>query len=812
MASDAAAVEKKTASSKKKAAGGKLVIVESPAKAKTIKKMLGRGWIVKASVGHIRDLESKGRGKKAFGIDFDNNFEPRYVVIPAKKKTVDELKAAADKASEVFLAPDPDREGEAIAWHLKEALGLDDEKVRRVTYQAVTKKAVTEAIENPREIDMNLVDAQKGRRVLDRIVGFSLSPFLWKKVAKNLSAGRVQSVAVRMVVEKEREIAAFIPQEFWKIDTVLHAKSGDATPFQAALTQWKGDKFALGGRFSSSEETAREVEAALRTSEYRVSEVTSKETSSKPQAPFITSTLQQAASGQLRFGTRKTMQVAQKLYEGIDLEEGAVGLITYMRTDSSRIDPEALSEIREWIGGTYPGYLSEAVREYGTKPKAGVKTQDAHEAIRPTSVLRTPESVKAFLSGEQYRLYELIWRRTVASQMKDARYAVTTISVEAADGILEAKGRVTIFDGFTTLTPEARKTKEEFQDLPDLKGGEDLDLDELTAEQKFTKPPPRYTEASLVRALEKEGIGRPSTYAAIIQTIRERGYVRLEKRAFHASELGIAVSDILIREFSDIMDYKFTAEMENSLDSVEDGRIDWHKIMAQFYTGFAKRVDDAIENAEPLKGRKWDGEEKCPVCGSDLVLRYSKTGAFLGCSNYPECKGLMPLPGEGTDDGETDGEPVNCPTCGKLMLLKSSRYGKFYACSGYPDCTTTANLGGDGKPVFLPDIKMDCDECGTPMEIKSKKRGPVMVCPNPDCKRELPVKDGVVASLPRAEGAKCEKCGSPMIVRLSRRGPFLACTGFPKCRNAKNLGDIAKEKVKEDAIDTGKYGPTGETD
>ncbi len=802
MSSEVKAVKKKAAAAPKKAASKvvkRLVIVESPAKAKTIKKMLGRGYSVLASVGHIRDLESKGRGKKAFGIDLENDYEPRYTIIPGKKKTVDELRAAAAKADEVYLAPDPDREGEAIAWHLKEALGLNDEQAKRVTYQAVTKKAVTEALANPRSIDMNLVGAQKGRRVLDRIVGFSLSPFLWKKVAKNLSAGRVQSVAVRLIVEKERVIEAFVPQEFWKIDTELHAEDGDSTPFTASLASWKGEKFALGGKFSSTEETAREVEAALKAASYKVADVVSKETSSKPQAPFITSTLQQAASGQLRFGTRKTMQVAQKLYEGIELEEGAVGLITYMRTDSSRLDPEAVDEIRGWIGNQYPDHVPEKVREYGAKPKGGVKTQDAHEAIRPTSVELTPDSVKAHLTGEQYKLYELIWRRTVASQMKDANYAVTTISVEAADGILEAKGRVTLFNGFTVLTPEAKKAKEDYQDLPALSGGERVALDKLTAEQNWTKHPSRYTEASLVRALEKEGIGRPSTYAAIIQTIRDRGYVRLEKRAFHANELGVAVNDILFREFPTIMDYQFTAAMESNLDSVEEGEADWHKLVDDFYKPFIKRVDDAIENAEPLKGRKWAGDERCPICSSELVLRYSKTGAFLGCSEYPECKGLMPLPGEGSDDGETDGEPVICPTCGKLMLLKSSRYGKFYACSGFPDCTTTANLGADGKPAFLPDIKMDCDECGTAMEIKSKKRGPVMVCPNQDCKRELPVKDAKAISLPKANGEKCEKCGSPMIVRLSRRGPFLACTGFPKCRNAKNIDNPDREKKESEA-------------
>ena len=345
---------------------------------------------------------------------------------------------------------------------------------------------------------------------------------------------------------------------------------------------------------------------------------------------------------------------------------------------------------------------------------------------------------------------------------------------------------------FTVLTPDSKKANEEYQSLPALDGGEKAVLDNLTAEQNWTKPPARYTEASLVKALEKEGIGRPSTYAAIIQTIRERGYALLEKRVFHASELGMAVNDILLREFPGIMDYQFTAEMESNLDAVEIGEVDWHKLVDDFYKPFIKRVEEAIEKAEPLKGRKWDGPDVCPICGRELVIRYSKTGAFLGCGNYPDCKGLMPLPGEGADDGETDGEPVNCPTCGKTMLLKSSRFGQFYACSGYPDCKTTANLSADGQPLFLPDLKMNCDECGTPMEIKSKKRGPVMVCPDPVCRRELPVKDGVISSLPRANGVKCEKCGSPMIVRLSRRGPFLACTGFPKCRNAKNLDDTGK--------------------
>jgi len=765
----------------------RLIIVESPAKAKTIKKMLGRDYIVHASVGHIRDIESGGVGKKAFGIDFENGYEPHYTIIPGKKKNVAELMKAVKKADEIYLAPDPDREGEAIAWHLKEALKLSGERAMRIAYRAVTKKEITEALSNPREIDMRLVNAQKGRRVLDRIVGFSLSPFLWKKVTGRLSAGRVQSVALRLIVEKDREIKNFVPQEFWKIEADLHAANGEPKPFTAALTKWEGENFGLGGRFSSTEGEAKRVESALREADYRVSEVQNKETSSHPAAPFITSTLQQAASSQLRFGIRRTMQIAQRLYEGIEIDEGPVGLITYMRTDSPRLDYDAVSEIRNWIAQKHPQYLRASAPVYGAKPKGGVRAQDAHEAIRPTSVRRTPALMKPFLSEEQFKLYELIWRRTAASQMKDARYSVTTIKLTAARGEFEARGRITLFDGFTILTPEARKAKEEYRDLPPLEGGETLVLDALRNEQNWTKPAHRYTEASLVKTLEKQGIGRPSTYAAIIQTIRERGYVRLEKRAFHANELGIAVNDILLKEFPNILDYCFTAEMESNLDAVEGGEVDWHELVDSFYKPFAARVEEAIENAEPLKGRIWEGEQKCPVCGKELVIRYSKSGAFLGCSNYPECKGLLALPGEDGDDEETDEKSVKCPKCGRLMRLKSSRFGKFYACIGYPKCKTTARLTAEGQPMFLPDIELDCDECGTPMETKSKARGPAMVCPNPDCRRELPILDGKPISLPRANGARCEKCGNVMIVRLSKRGPFLACTGFPKCRGIRRL-------------------------
>ncbi|MBN2625831.1 MAG: type I DNA topoisomerase [Spirochaetales bacterium] len=776
------------------AKGKKLVIVESPAKAKTIKKILGPDFEVKASVGHIRDLQ-KGWGKKSFGIDIENGYKPNYIIIKGKEKTVNELKKAASVASEVFLAPDPDREGEAIAWHLKEVMELTDEQAKRITYQAITKKAVLDAVSHPSSIDMDLVNAQQGRRVLDRLVGFSLSPFLWKKVAKNLSAGRVQSVAVRIVVDREREIAAFVPEEFWRITASLYPEKKKKDLFEAQLVEWKGEKFALGSPAAGTEESAREIADRLEKAEYSVESVSSKEAKSRLLPPFITSTLQQAASTSLRFGTSRTMSVAQKLYEGIDLEDGnPVGLITYMRTDSTRIAPEALEEVRQFIGKNYDAaYLPEKPNTYGKSQGA----QDAHEAIRPTSVEYTPDRVKSFLSAEQYKLYELIWRRFVASQMNPARYLTTTVRIAADEGILEAKGRVTVFDGYTVLIPESDKKDDEEekdkknQNLPPLEGGNPLNLKELDTAQHFTKPPSRYSEASLVRALEKEGIGRPSTYAPIIKTIRDRGYVRLEKRAFHATELGMAVNDMLVNNFSDIMALKFTADMESDLDKVESGEVDWVKLIDSFYKPFSEAVTKATDEAEALKNRAWTGGDVCPQCGGPLVVRYSMNGAFLGCSNYPDCKGLLPMPGENDSDENGESQPeVSCPVCGKPMILKKSRYGKeFLACTSYPECKTTLSVDKDGKPVELPKIERTCEKCGNPMEVKMGRRGPFLACSNyPECKNTLPIdKEGKVVELPKVEGQVCDKCGGEMVVKMSRRGPFLSCSNYPKCRNAKPL-------------------------
>ncbi|MGL1890345.1 MAG: type I DNA topoisomerase [Spirochaetaceae bacterium] len=781
----------------------KLLIVESPAKAKTIKKFLGKDFTVKASVGHIRDLK-KGRGKN-FGIDVDNDYAPDYTIIKGKEKTVKELKEAAKKADVVYLAPDPDREGEAIAWHLKEALGLKDEEANRVTYSAVTKKAVLDAVSNPTKIDMDRVNAQQGRRILDRLVGFNLSPFLWAKIAKNLSAGRVQSVAVKMVVIREREIEAFNPEEFWKISASLN-KDID---FQADLVKWKGAKFALGSKVAGTEDSVKKIAGTLRDSSYSVEKVVSKESKGKAGAPFITSTLQQAASTNLGFGTSRTMQVAQKLYEGTEIEDGVhTGLITYMRTDSTRIDPEGIAEVREFIEKTYSKkYLPTKENTYSTKKNA----QDAHEAIRPTSVYNTPEKIKPFVKPEEYKLYKLIWDRFVASQMNPALYNITTITIVAADGIFEAKGRVTLFDGFTVLLKDSKKDEDKYQPLPSVTEGDSVDLKKLEETQHFTKPPARFNEASLVRALEKEGIGRPSTYAPIVKTIKERGYVRLEKKAFHATELGIAVNDMLQDNFKNIMELKFTAEMESDLDEVEQGNKNWVKLIDEFYIPFIEAVDSATEHAEPLKGRPYLGEEKCPKCGKDLVMKYSKNGAFLGCSDYPECKGLIPMPGEGVDDEESERyKDEKCPICSSQLLLKTTRYGKkFLACSQYPDCKGSVSLDNDGNILELPKIEMDCNKCGKKMEVKVGRMGPFLACSGyPDCKNTIAIdKEGKPVILPELEGEICEKCGSDMVVKNSRRGPFLACSGYPKCRNAKPLkidGDTVTvvEKEPKEEVET----------
>ena len=801
---------------------GHLLIVESPAKAKTIKKFLGCGFTVKASLGHVRDIPNrvKGKGRARFGIDFENGYQPVYTPIPERQKVLKDLAESAAKVGLVYLATDPDREGEAIAWHIKEALSLPDEKVRRVTFNAITRRAVQDAMQKPTAINMNLVNAQQGRRVLDRIFGYSLSEFLWKKITKGLSAGRVQSVAVRMIVDRERQIRAFKPEEFWRIRADLSATADEQRRFTAILVEWQGRKFGLGEPAASNAEQAQSVAAILRQAAFQVTAVNEKEVKGRPKPPFITSTLQQAASTFLRFSAVKTMRIAQELYEGVELAGGVrTGLITYMRTDSTRIAPEALDEARAYIRKAYgEQYVPEKPQIYASRRGA----QDAHEAIRPVSVEMTPESLRSFLSDDQFMLYDLIWRRFLASQMTPSVCLITIVDIAAAAGRLEAKGRRMLFEGHTILGLEGRqRTKgkvettaedtaaeesmalaeeikeekaaageeieEDEQPLPPLQAGDVLRLHDLAVTQHFTQPPPRYSEASLVRALEKEGIGRPSTYAPIVQTIQERGYVKLINRRFHATELGIAATDILLQNFAAIMDLKFTASMEADLDHVEEGKVDWRELVDRFYKPFADRLEKALQQAEPLKGRPAPNNERCPQCGAEMVIRYSQNGAFLGCARYPECQGTIHLPAETTDDEAARDAPA-CPACGAAMILRRSRFGVFWGCSKYPECRQTLHAGRDGKPVIPPEIKRDCEICGSAMRVQAGRRGFRLVCSDEKCNNIKGIdRHGQVVDLPRFEGINCEKCGAAMITRLSRRGPFLSCSAFPKCRNAKPL-------------------------
>lgn len=799
------------------AEGKKLLVVESPAKAKTINKFLGAGFTIKASMGHVRDIPHKAGGDTKFGIDINNNYQPVYEPLKTREKTLREIAAAAKNAEAIYLAPDPDREGEAIAWHLKEALKLPENKTFRVTFNAITKKAVQDAMANPTKINMDLVNAQQGRRVLDRLVGFSLSPFLWKKVTKGLSAGRVQSVAVRVLVEREREIRAFKAEEYWKIIAELSAanSANSGQKFTAQLVKWKNEKFILGNPAAENETSVKAISAQLENAKYQITNIEQREVKSRPSPAFITSTLQQSASTFLYFGAKKTMMVAQKLYEGIEVDGNLTGLITYMRTDSTRIAPEALNDARKFIADNYkPEYLPEKAQIYSAKKSA----QDAHEAIRPTNVFLTPESLRQSLTPEQYKLYDLIWRRFMASQMTPMLSQTTTATISASDGIFEAKGRVVLFDGHTVLsnrfikaakekdTAKDEKDKDnnkddeiendEEQNLPRLATNDNLTKHALNSTQHFTTPPPRYSEASLVRALEKEGIGRPSTYATIVQTVQDRGYAKLVQRRFNATELGMAVTDILLANFPNVMDLQFTAKMENDLDQVEEGAQDWHKIVDDFYKPFVKKLGDAGKNAEPLRGQPSPNGEKCPLCNGETTIRYSAHGAFLGCKNYPECKGIAAMPNENVADnagGENEnGEPaeaVSCPKCGSPMLRKNSKFGNFMACGSYPACKQTLPIGKDGKIVKLPEIKMDCEKCGQPMVSKLGKNGPFLACSGyPDCKNTKHLdKEGKVIEMPDVSGEKCENCGAQMAIRMSRRGAFLGCSAFPKCRTARPM-------------------------
>ncbi len=736
-----------------------LVIVESPAKARTINKYLGPGFEVKASMGHVRDLPAKG-----LNVDLENDFAPTYDIMPGRKRIVSSLKAAAKKCDKLYLATDLDREGEAIAWHLAQILSVPTEKIYRVVFNAITKAAIMRAFAEPGRLDIDKVMAQQARRILDRIVGYKISPLLWKKVARGLSAGRVQSVAVKIIVEKEREIRAFKTREYWLIPAAftsdlnsdynkrwqdfLENKGKDAKPpavkeqnkwlaehnaFKAQLEKIEGKKFE-----ASNKQEANRVFEALKAAEFKVAKIETKQSSSRPLPPLITSTLQQAAANRLGFAAKRTMRIAQQLYEGIDLGSmGFLGLITYMRTDSTHLSPEAITDARNYIGRNIgPEYVPEKPNVFIAKKGA----QQAHEAVRPTDVDLVPSQIKSLVTDEQFRLYELLWRRFVACQMTAAKWAVTNLDINAETSIgqcrYRATGRVVVFDGFTKIWPSWSDNQ---QQLPTLKVGQELSAVDIKTEQHFTKPPARYTEASLVKTLEKEGIGRPSTYAPIISTIQDRGYIQQDDKKFFATDLGEVVTDKLAEFFPKIMDVSFTRYMEEQFDKIEEQHIDWLGVLKEFYGPFEKNLATATSRMKHAKAETSPSEYKCPQCGSGLVYRFGKNGRFLSCSDYPKCKFACPCDRDGKMI-EQKGSSQSCPVCGKQMIYRMGRFGQFLGCSDYPNCKTILRLDKQGNA--------------------------------------LPPKEP-----PEPTGLKCYKCkDGELVIRQSRRGPFLGCNRFPKCR------------------------------
>ncbi|MHC4149383.1 MAG: type I DNA topoisomerase [Planctomycetota bacterium] len=735
-----------------------LVVVESPAKAKTINRYLGSGYEVKASMGHVRDLPSKG-----LNVDIEDNFKPTYEITPGKRRTVTSLKAAAKKCDRLFLATDLDREGEAIAWHLAQVLGFSEEKTYRVIFNAITKSAIQRAFGEPGKLDMAKVMAQQARRILDRIVGYQISPLLWKKVARGLSAGRVQSVATKMIVERERQIRDFEAKEYWLIPAVFTADlqsdyhdewlefitpktEEEKPPTVAEQNKWlaehrafKAELVSVGEKKfeASNTEEAEKVFGAVKGAEFKVSNIERKESVSKPPAPFITSTLQQAAANQLGFATKRTMRIAQQLYEGIDVGSmGSLGLITYMRTDSTGLSGEAVKEARDYIGRNFGAeYLPEKANVYPSKKGA----QEAHEAIRPTDVDYKASDIKQFVSEEQFKLYDLIWRRFVACQMEPARWDVTNLEIAAETSIgaclYRGSGRVLLFDGFSKVW----STSSASQQLPDLQRGQQLGVVEIKAEQHFTKAPARYTEGSLVKALEKEGIGRPSTYAAIISTVQDRGYVEQTSKKFFATDLGEVVTDKLNEYFPRIMDLAFTRYMEEQLDKIEEQHLDWLGVLREFYGPFKESLETAQAEMKHAKAEVSPSEYTCPKCGEAMVYRFGKNGKFLSCSAYPKCKFGCPCDKEGKMVEEKVSEH-KCPNCGSAMVNKSGRFGPFLGCSTYPNCKTILSIDKDGN--ILP--------------------------PKPP---------------PEPTGIKCYKCkDGQLVIRQGKKGPFLGCGRFPKCR------------------------------
>jgi len=775
-----------------------LVIVESPAKAKTINKYLGKDYLVKASIGHIKDLPSKG-----LGVDVDDDFKPTYEVIPDtrkrnNKKIVADLKKAAKEADAIYLAADPDREGEAICQHLAEEIvpKRPAKPTYRVMFNEITKRAVNEAFDHPRQIDGNLVDAQQARRVLDRLVGYKVSPLLCRTIGGRLSAGRVQSVALRMVVEREREIESFLKTEYWTILANLGAKLPPA--FDARLFK-VGDQTVKTSGFDqetkkneiliNEEAKATDIVAEAEKQTFVVSEVTTKERKRNPVPPFITSKLQQEASRKLGFAVKKTMMLAQKLYEGVELgAEGSVGLITYMRTDSTRVSEAALNEVRDFIGNQYgPDYLPEKAVHYRSKKDA----QDAHEAIRPTEIGRTPDSLASFLNKDELRLYRLIWQRSVASQMTPAIFDQTTIDIQAGRFLLRATGSVQKFDGFLKVYQEGRDEKTEEDEeaertLPRVEKGETLDLKAITPEQHFTEPPPRYTEATLVKALEEQGIGRPSTYAAIMSTIQEREYVEKLEGRFHPTVLGKTVNDLLIDGgFDDLFNVTYTARMEEQLDNVEDGKLKWTDALHDFYGKFQGDLDKFKKYTDEVKNKDIPTEEVCVKCGTPgMVQKFGRFGQYLKCLNCNATRDAEPAAGangglaspESSATGEEVPEPEACELCGKPMQMKRGRFGQFLGCTGYPECRNIRKVAKSGVAAPAP-VPLDekCPVDGAQLVRRFGRFGEFISCSNyPKCKYIKQESTGVSCSRPG--------CGGELVVKKSKRGKvFYGCSQYPKC-------------------------------
>jgi DNA topoisomerase I len=773
-----------------------LVIVESPAKAKTIQKYLGKGFTVEASLGHVKDLP-----KSILGVDIEDNFATEYIVIPGKEKVLAKLKKLALSADHIYLAPDPDREGEAIAWHLAEELAgdgpknkkkkkkdKDDEdggpRIRRVTFNEITKKAVQEAFEHPRKIDQALVDAQQARRVLDRLVGYQVSPLLWDKVRRGISAGRVQTVALRLIVEREREIKAFEKKEYWTIDANL---AGPKPPAFDARFLGKGEeKIEV-----TNGEDAEKIRAAIEKADWLVRTVDRKERRRNATPPFTTSKLQQDSSRKLRFSVKRTMMIAQRLYEGVELgEEGLVGLITYMRTDSTRVSNDALAEVREYIGTQYgKEYLPASANVYKEKKAA----QAAHEAIRPSSVQHHPDQIKQYLKEDEYKVYKLIWQRFVASQIMPAVFDQTTVDIDAKSGSdaywFRVTGSVLKFDGFLKVYEESKDAKDEEEEelkhkLPALEPGQKLTLKELKPEQHFTEPPPRYNEASLVKELEERGIGRPSTYSAILSTIQERQYVQKLGGKFSPTEIGLVVTDLLVENFRDIFDIEYTARLEEQLDDVEEGKEKWTDTLADFYKRFSKDLKYAEKHMENIKRMEKPTDEKCERCKSPLVIKWGKHGSFYACSAYDKedensCnftkENPINLPDLDSADVQETTQEEYCENCGRVMVLKRGRFGQFMACTGYPDCKTTRRLD-QGKKV--PDIPLDekCPKCQkNNLMIRHGRFGEFTACSGyPDCKY---VKQNFI-------GVKCPLCDDGELVeKKARKGnTFYGCGNYPKCK------------------------------